>query len=216
MKHTKIVAGIFAIASLAAVLIAADHIDAPAVIGTTTDITDVYAFQGEDTSNLVLAANVQGLLSPGATAAAKFDENILVEFNLDLDGDAQEDMVIQAIPRDGTMYFFGPFAPDNTGLSSLIQTDAVASEVTITNYGEDAVIGNNAGMQFFAGPRDDPFFMDFAQFSAIIAGEATEFNNPGNDTFAGTNVLSIVIELPKTMVGGTGTINYWVTTNSKQ
>ena len=216
MKHTKIVVGLCSIAILATILVAADHIDAPAVTGQTTDITDVYAFQGEDTNNLVVVANLQGLLSPGATAAASFDENTLIEFNFDLDADAEEDLVLQAIPRDGTMYFFGPISPDNTGLSSNIQQDAIQSQVAITTYGENAVTATNAGMQFFAGPRDDPFFMDFAQFSAIVNGEATEFNNPGSDTFAGSNVLSIVAELPKSLLGDSGTINFWVTANKKQ
>lgn len=54
--------------------------------------------------------------------------------------------------------------------------------------------------------------MDFAQFSDIIAGNATSFNNPGSDTFAGTNVMSIVVEVPKSMIGGSGTINAWVET----
>ncbi len=216
MKHTKIVVGFCIVAVLTTVLIAADHIDAPAVQGQTTDVTDIYAFQGENTDNIVLVANVQGLLSPGATAAAKFDENTLIEFNIDTNADAVEDLVIQAIPRDGTMYFFGPATPQTTGLSSSILTDATQSEVAISTYGESATTATNAGMQFFAGPRDDPFFMDFAQYSAIIAGDATSFNDPGSDTFAGTNVLSVVIEIPKALIGGSGTINYWVTTNTKQ
>ena len=71
-------------------------------------------------------------------------------------------------------------------------------------------------MMAFAGPRDDPFFMDFAQYSQIIAGNATSFNNPGADTFAGTNVLSVVVEVPKSMIGGSGTINTWVESKRRQ
>jgi hypothetical protein len=58
--------------------------------------------------------------------------------------------------------------------------------------------------------------MDFSQYGEIIAGNATGFNNPGSDTFAGTNVLSIVVEVPKTMVGTSGTINVWVESKLKQ
>ena len=71
-------------------------------------------------------------------------------------------------------------------------------------------------MKFLAGPRDDPFLMDFAQYGAIIGGTATAFNNPGADTFAGTNVLSIVVEVPKSEIGGSGTINTWVEAKAKQ
>jgi hypothetical protein len=57
--------------------------------------------------------------------------------------------------------------------------------------------------------------MDFAQYTAIIAGDAAGFNTPGADTFAGTNVLSIVVEVPKALIGGSGTINTWVETKTK-
>lgn len=216
MKTTKIIlsAGVLAIAGF--FMIAADHIDAPAVQGGTSDITDFYAFQGENTDNLVFVANVQGLLSPAATGSAMFDENVMVEFNIDTTGDNVEDLVIQATPRDGKMYFFGPTAPSSTGIDSKVETLSNESYVAITPYGSDAIVATNNGMRFFAGPRDDPFFMDFAQYSAIIGGMASSFNNPGSDTFAGTNVMSIVVEVPKTMIGGSGTINTWVESKRKQ
>ena len=217
MKTTKIIlsAGVLAIAGF--FMIAADHIDAPAVQGGTSDITDFYAFQGENTDNLVFVANVQGLLSPATTGSAMFDENVMVEFNIDTNGDNVEDLVIQAIPRDGKMYFFGPTAPSSTGIDSKVETMSNnESYVAITPYGSDAIVATNNGMKFFAGPRDDPFFMDFAQYSAIIGGMASSFNNPGSDTFAGTNVMSIVVEVPKTMIGGSGTINTWVESKRKQ
>jgi hypothetical protein len=46
---------------------------------------------------------------------------------------------------------------------------------------------------------------------------ATSFNNPGSDTFAGTNVLSIVIEVPKDLLHATsGKLGVWLTTSSKE
>lgn len=216
MKKTKILAVTIFSAIIGLVAIAADHIDAPATQGTSADITDFYAFQGEDTNNLVFVANVQGLLSPTATASASFDENVLVEFNIDTNDDKIEDLVIQAIPRNGKMYFFGPSAPASPGLNSFVNVMATKSEVAITPYGSNAIIANQNGMKFFAGPRDDPFFMDFAQYGAILTGNATGFNNPGADTFAGSNVLSIVVEVPKSSIGGTGTINTWVEAKTKR
>lgn len=216
MKKSKILVGTIFLAIIGLITVAADHIDAPAAQGTTADITDFYAFQGEDTNNLVFVANVQGLLSPAATDMAQFDENVLVEFNIDTNNDNVEDLVIQAIPRDGKMHFFGPFSPSSTGLNSSINEMATSGEVAITNYGSAANTATKNGMKFFAGPRDDPFFMDFARYGEIIAGNATSFNNPGADTFAGTNVLSIVVEVPKSSVGTSGTINTWVEAKRKQ
>ena len=215
MKKIKILLGTAVLGIAGFFMVAADHIDAPAVSGGSSDITDFYAFQAQDTDNVVFVANVQGLLSPTATAGAMFDENVLVEFNIDTTGDTIEDLVIQAVPRDGKMYFFGPVAPSQTGLNSTIQTAATQTVVDITTYGDSPEVGTNGGIKAFAGPRDDPFFMDFARYGEIIGGTATSFNSPGSDTFAGTNVMSIVVEVPKALVGGSGTVNTWVESKSK-
>ena len=214
IKYNKNYLWLFLLAGVT--LISADHIDAPEVTGTNTDITDFYAFQGADTDNLVFVANIQGLLSPSSTSQASFDENTLIEVNIDNDGDNIEDLVIQAIPRGDRMYFFGPVTPSDTGLNSIIeQTSMYDNSVEITEYGQQGIVGYYDGMKYFAGPRDDPFFMDFAQYSNIITGNASSFNNPGDDTFAGTNVLSIAIEVPKILLGGNGSLNTWVEVKTK-
>ncbi len=216
MKKTKMYIGLSLFAISGLLLIAADHADAPAVTGNASDITDVYAFQGQNTSNMVFVVNSQGLLSPGATASATFNENVLTEINIDNNNDNVEDLVIQAIKRGNKMYFFGPVAPGATGTSSTIKTNNASGSVEISQYGQAAIIGTNNNMKFFAGPRDDPFFFDLNQYKAILAGTATGFNNPGTDTFAGTNVLSTIIEVPKTSLGTSSSINVWVETKQKQ
>ena len=198
------------------ILVAADHIDAPAVTGNAADITDFYSFQGNDANNLVFAVNTQGLLSPNATSVATFNENTMIEINIDNTGDNVEDLVIQAIKRDDKMYFFGPYAPSMTGKSSMIDTKYASGEVEISSYGASAMTSTSGGMKFFAGPRDDPFFFDLGQFQAILGGTETGFKNPGTDTFAGTNVLSVVVEVPKSMLGGSSTLNVWAETKKKQ
>lgn len=215
MKKTKILLGLALTGILAITLIAADHIDAPAVAGGKSDITDFYVFQGANTDNMVFVANVQGLISPGNSSSASFDENVMVEFNIDNNGDNVEDLVIQAIPRNGVMFFFGPVAPGTAGTSSMVKTESFLGSISITPYGSEAIITSNNGAKMFAGLRDDPFFFDFGQYSAIIGGTATSFNNPGTDTFAGSNVMSIVVEVPKSTLGGTGTLNTWVETKKK-
>ncbi len=198
------------------ILWAADHIDAPSVASTTSDITDYYAFQSpENAGNMVFVANLQGLLDPTATSSATFDEQIMVEFNIDNTGDAVEDLVIQAIFNDGKIQVYGPVQPMDTGLESVVEITGQLTEADITRYGSSPTIGSSNGVKIFAGPRDDPFFMDFAQYTEIIAGNATGFNDPGSDTFAGTNVLSVVIEVPKSMLGNAETINTWVESKRK-
>ncbi|PRZ20648.1 DUF4331 family protein [Flavobacterium granuli] len=216
MKKPKMILGLALVAITGLVLVAADHIDAPSVTGNAADITDMYTFQGQNTNNLVFAVNTQGLLSPNATAAAMFSENVMIEINIDNTGDNVEDLVIQAIRKGNKMYFFGPYAPAATGTSSTIKTSAASGNVAISTYGSAAVIAESGGMKFFAGPRDDPFFFDLGQFQAILGGTASGFNNPGTDTFAGTNVLSVVVEVPKAMLGTATSLNVWAETKKKQ
>lgn len=218
MKKKKVLFAVVAAISITAgtLVLAADHIDSPAVTNQTTDITDVYAFRAQDANNLVLVANTQGLLAPTATGAAQFDANTLIEFNIDNNNDFIEDLVIQGIYSNGKMKIYGPVKPSETGSRSKLEGAATA-EVAVTPYGAGApTIGTGGNIKVFAGPRDDPFFFDLNQFKKIIAGTATSFNNPGTDAFAGTNVLSLVVELPKSMLNAkNGTLNVWVETKKK-
>ncbi len=220
MKRKKLLlaVAILSVFITGGILYAADHIDSPSVTGQSTDITDLYAFRAQDPNNLVLVANTQGLLSPGSTGAAKFDENTLIQFNIDNNGDKVEDLVIQCKydAASNSMVVYGPVAPSTTGLRSKIEGAATAS-VVVTPYGATTPTTSTsaAGIKLFAGPRDDPFFFDLDQYKKIIAGMATGFNNPGTDHFAGTNVLSVVVELPKSMLGGSGSLNVWLTTKKK-
>jgi Domain of unknown function (DUF4331) len=209
------------------IVFAADHIDAPSVTGPNstslaTDITDVYAFQSPaDNSKMLLVANVRGLLTPGptgTTATAAFGSNVLYEMNIDNTGDNVEDLVIQFLVQNGKVRAYGPVAPAAAGTTSTIRTNGALTQVDVTPYGSAPISGTGAnGMKIFAGPRDDPFFFDLTRFKEIIAGTQTSFRNPtdARDAFAGTNVLSLVAEIPKALLGTGATINYWVETKTK-
>lgn len=219
LNKLKMLGAAFAVFSVTvAYLIAADHIDAPGVTGAGpssigSDITDVYAFANGD--NMVFVVNTQGLLSPAATATATFDEEVMLEINIDNSAtkDNVEDLVIQATFENGMVRVFGPVAPITTGLTSTL-VGGVSVSASITAYGQAPVIGTSGGISVFAGPRDDPFFFDLNQYKAIIAGSASSFNDPGTDAFAGTNVMALVVEVPKSQLGS-GTINIWATSNRK-
>ena len=216
MKTKKLLLSILGVGIITAgIVFAADHADTPAVTGKTTDITDVYAFQGQNTSNMAFVINTQGLLTPGATAAAAFDNNTMIELNIDNNGDNVEDLVVQCVFNNGTMYVYGPVKPSTTGSKSVVQGNATLS-VGVTAYGQSPVIATQNSFMAFAGPRDDPFFFDLDQFKKILAGTASSFNNPGNDSFKGTNVMSIVLEFPKTLLGATnGKVNVWAEAKRK-
>ena len=218
MRRKKIMLAAIAISAITAggLVYAADHRDSPAVTDQKTDITDVYVFRGQDPNNIVFVANTQGLLSPAASATAQFDANTLIEFNIDNNNDNVEDLVIQAIYAGGKIKVYGPIKPSETGNRSRLEGSSVV-EVGVTPYGSSPVIATStSGIKAFAGPRDDPFFFDLNQFKKIIGGMASGFNDPGMDSFAGTNVLSVVVEVPKSMLNATsGKINVWLETKKK-
>ncbi len=206
MKKNKIFAiiGGLGLMVLSGIFISSDHIDAPNVAGTSTDIADFYAFEGDNPDNTVFITTLQGILTPGTiTGNATFDEDVLIEINIDNTGDFIEDLVIQAIRRDSVMYFFGPVTPSETGLISeiaLVQRDSVIISTTDVTH-----ISAIDGKQFFAGPRRDAFYFDFNRFNNIASGEAAPegFFPPleASDFFEDLNTLAIVIEIPNSMLG---------------
>ena len=197
--------GLGALALVGVLLVAADHIDAPGSMGTSADIADFYAFEpslGSD--NTVFAVDLQS--------------NVLPDL------------------ADGKMYFFGPIAPSETGLNGTVMVDSPLGSVAIS--AETAIVETTSnGVSLFAGPRQDAFFFDFFQFNAVIGGQAPLGFKPAGDpattedddttavdTFDGANTMSIVIEIPNTLLGETTAVNVlqlpvyktWVTTNVKQ
>ncbi len=228
MKKSRLLPVLAATAVTGIILVAADHIDAPSSMGTTADIADFYAFEPETGSpNTAFVVNLQTDVLPDL-AYGTFDEAVLTEINIDLDGDLIEDFVIQAIPRDGRMYFFAS-APDQPGLDSGIMVDAPLGDVEIS--GSSALVETtDEGVSLFAGPRQDVFFFDFFQFNAVINPDVN--SAPGGflppdeatDTFDGANTMSIAVELPNSMLGtptaqnalGLPVYKTWVTTNRKQ
>jgi hypothetical protein len=88
----------------------------------------------------------------------------------------------------------------------------------------NTVLGSADGVQVFAGPRDDPFFIDLEAAFCILpdrrpvggalssscaltpsqAGTPFYFRNPGVNYVNGFNVNAIVIELPTAMLEGSG------------
>jgi len=225
-KTTKatIALGFLAVATV--FIIAADHIDAPNSMGTSADIADYFAFEpttGSDDTTFIV--DLQSDVLP-ELAYGTFDEDILTEINIDTNGDLVEDLVIQAIPRDGRMYFFGPVAPSSTGLNSEVAVDSPLGDVEIS--ATTAIVETTAaGVSLFAGPRQDAFYFDFFRFNEVVAPSMDDnsgFNNPGMDTFDGANTMTIAVELPNSLLGETTATNVlgvpvyktWVTTNRKQ
>ena len=214
-----------------------DHADTPSIAATPgTDLTDVYIFPSLTTaSNVVLAMNVHPLIPIGQGLNTAFDPNVLYQFKIDNNGDKNEDLVIQAKfsglnPATQTVQIFGPAAPNSTGtVTSFLDTPNPTSGTLNSTFNP------NATMKAFCGGREDPFFFDLERFFQILPDRATPINGiavppsqanipqltswraPGvaQDFLYNMNVLSIVVELPKSelTVGGDGKIRVWCTTS---
>ena len=210
---------------------ASDHQDNPLVeLNPSMDMSDVYAFPGATADRVVLAMNSHPLLTPAQTPSASFDPNLLYQFKVDNTGDAKEDRVIQVVftgtGAAQTVSVYGPMAPPVQG--AMMNTVATGTP-TLTGP-INQVLGTAGAMQVYAGAREDPFFLDLEQFLRILPDRkpvsgplsqipdtpsATSFRAAGSavDALKGTNVLSIVIELPTAQLtsGGGTKIGVWGT-----
>lgn len=209
-----------------------DHADTPDnAANPGQDISDVYVFPSpSDSSKIVLAMNVSPLITPAQVATRRFDPNVLYQFKIDNTGDANEDLVIQAkFDSDGNAHIAGPVKPAQVGITStLMPFDSV-----VGTFNTPFTLSN--GVKVFCGTREDPFFFDLEQFFNILPDRATPVNGvavPDPNTPKATswrpkgqavdflsnghyNVLSIVVELPKSMLKGTNgnKIGVWCTTS---
>jgi Domain of unknown function (DUF4331) len=212
---------------------ASDHQDNPLVeLNPAMDMSDFYAFPGATADRIVLAMDTRPLLTPAATPGASFDPNILYQFKVDNTGDAKEDKVIQiTFHGTGATQTFevrGPMTPPVVG--GMVNTVAdVAPAMTGTI---NTVTGSATGMQVYAGAREDPFFLDLEQFLRILPDRrpstgalsqipdtpsASSFRSTATavDALKGSNVLSIVIELPTAQLTASGAtkLGLWGTTS---
>ena len=152
--------------------IGSDHQDTPEVeLSPRLDINDVYAFPGSDEGRIVLVVTTQSPITPAGTAAARFDANALYQIKIDNTGDAVEDLVLQFQFDDlagggQRVALFGPVAPTTLGQFNRVAKatpDLLGNINTVLTSGAGATL-----VQLFAGPRDDPFYIDLDQFFRIV------------------------------------------------
>ncbi len=152
--------------------VGSDHQDTPEVeLSPRLDINDLYAFPGSSEDRIAIVLTTQSPITPAATAAARFDPHALYQIKIDNTGDAMEDLVLQFQFDDlegggQRVALFGPVAPASVGPNNRVAKatpDIVGDINTVLTIGAGA-----AQVQLFAGPRDDPFYIDLDQFFRII------------------------------------------------
>lgn len=178
------------LAALGSSCLAADHLDAPNVMGDgQADINDLFAFQSPtNPANTVLIMTVNPAV--GVFSPATFGTDVSYAFQIDNDGDAVADLSYEAT--------FAPAAGGSQAFTLTGPSGAVVGTTGATSTGADVVAAT-------AGNFDDPFFFDLNGFN-------DGFNFTGDDFFAGLDVSAIVLEVPSSALGANN-LGVWATTS---
>ena len=218
--------------------LASDHQDTPEVeFNPQFDVNDVYAFPAAAPGRIALVLGTSSPITPAQTPTRAFGnkQEVLYQLKVDNTGDAVEDLVFQLTftgpAHNQKVTLHGPVAPNSTGTSNTL----VRGKPTLVGR-TNALLGSADGIRLFAGPRDDPFFIDLEQFFRILPDRkpeggplarlpedpsASSFRAPGEavDFVRGLNDLAIVIELPTVMLTDGGAhprFGVWGTTSRAQ
>jgi len=200
----------------------ADHRDSPgAEADKAADITDVYAFiSPANSANVVVAVGVNGLTAPADNLSANFDNATQILIHVNGDGDAG----LAVDEATATVTFAGSGDAQTftvTGLTATPITGPVTPPSTAPTA-PAARVTESQGLKVFAGQRDDAFFFDLTCFKKFVAAPyvptAGLCQSPDvpSDTFRGTNVSYVVIEVPVSAVtaaAGSSTIQAWASTS---
>jgi len=193
-------------------------------------------------------AGLTTYFDPGVLYTMKFDNRYRQESANG--GRPIENLVIQfsfAPPSNGTqqVFVYGPAVPAKVGTSTTLVGGGLANGAGFINrpFQSGAVTFGTTAFSVFAGARRDPAFFNASQFYAIFPdrnqgstaqsclrggsapcpqGFTPAAAGGSNDLFANSNVLSIVVEMPKTSLtvgnGGACTttcpVAFWATTST--
>jgi len=195
----------------------ADHFDPPArtdprdlpgLAGPTradrlADIADVFAFTiPNDSTNVYLSVTVHTREATHASPLTDiYDPNVLFGLNISTGSrPAFADVPIRfkfGAPTSGTgfgvMFENLPGVPGGTLTCRVEQLDC-----------------QSGGVRAYAGLRDDPFFFDLTGFRDTTRTGTLMFN-PNRDFFAGRNIMTVLLQIPRANLGNPDKIGVWAT-----
>lgn len=209
----------------------------------TIDTTDLYAFRDSLDTVTIIVNHIPGQEPAGGPNFYSFADDAVYNIHVDNNGDAVPDITWQfdfntEIVDDTTfLYNNGPVTSlqdenlnirqyytvtrlGGDGATSVGDSFQVApydvgpkSTPDYDSLAEMAVYTMESGMQVFAGPRDDPFFVDLGSIFDLLTlrpvqnlHQVPPVLDPANgvDTLAGFNVHTIAIRVPITMLSNDG------------
>ena len=191
---------------------AADHAESTSVAGDPgADIADVFAFlDPNDNSKVVLAIDVEGFVVPSELLNLSFfAPDVTYRLQIENTGDAKPDRNIditfspqtsRSQPQTATVKL--PNGNTFTAPTTVQTLNANANPFVVTN-------DPSTGASFFAGLTDDPFYFDIVGFNRFVSSVLAGTPNPaalqrGRDSFAGYNIHMIALEVPASLLRGTG------------
>jgi len=134
---------------------------------TSPDITDVFVFPSpSNPNNVVFAMDVWPLIGKGMGTSVFFDPTIMWQFKIAHGAATNPEYEVIQFGVTGTgpsqtITLYGPAKPKEVGTTNTFVAPA-------GTFAYNAATTLNGGIQVFAGPRADPFFIDlFALFSFL-------------------------------------------------
>jgi len=193
---------------------ASDHIDSPTVTQDRgSDLADNYAFlDPNDNTKVVLIMSTQGFVVSGEHfGMVIFDHNIRYRFEIENTGDAKPDKFVDVTYSPG----LGRETPQ-TATIKLPNGRSFTARTTIgtQEYNPPPIVVTTdaqSGVKFFAGPADDPFFLDDTGANRFVASSIANPGRPnksllserrGRDTYAGFNTMITAISIPAALLRG--------------
>jgi len=237
-KSIHKISALAALSTIAVGALGADHIDAPATTADpAADITDLYAWMSSDGKKVELALDV----TPFATSAAKFSD--AVQYVIHVNSGAgygkpqTETTVVCQFATSGTIECW-------VGTGEYVTGDASKTAGITSPSGKVRVFAGLRNDPFFFnldGFKHAVATVEAAAAATTEAGPVLKFDaagcpavdsgtssvlvgqlqhdatgGPVKDTFAGKNVLAIVLEVDKTLLTGNGaTLGVWASTHRK-
>ncbi len=172
-----------------------DHFSGPRVLADpVVDITDIFAFPSPERSrDLVLIMNVFPMAGPSAF----FSDAVIHRFRIRS----------ATVPAAGGGFTVGadeftfdvtfevPVTEDRS--ARLVQAGRCTGPngESVSFRVNDEKGGGHDGLRVFAGRRSDPFFMDVPMFMETVKTRELAFKKVGTNSFAGHNVLGIVLQI---------------------
>lgn len=211
---------------------AIDHADSASAMATPgADITDLFSWMSSDGSKVILAMTV----FPSASAGSRFPSDVLYAFH------TVSRSSITATTGVQTDIYCG--FDDSQRISCIVgdPSTAVSGDASVTS----GISSSNGKLKVFAGLRKDPSFVSLqnvgAMKSAVLSvlpgitadaagckalpvggtGKTTAQNalagtSPSPNTYASSSVLSLVMEVDRTLLSKGGAIlSVWGATHKK-